>query len=154
MVVREQTLILRKKKKRNSPRIQRGKRNQRATWRRKKKKSQIERAESHLTRKKPFLSPFLRVTRAQSASKPREASKSGREAALPPRTVTPGADSLARASSPLVGRRRHSPGDRHDRRRRFGTPGELHATPLQRSFPEQSGAGPGRRAQGSRRRGV
>jgi hypothetical protein len=107
------------------------------------------------------VSRLLRVTRAQSACQPREASEvwaSEREAALTPRTVAPGADRQprppARARSPLADGRRHPPGDRHGRRRRFGTLRELHAAPLRRSFPEQSGAGPGRRAQGGRRRGV
>lgn len=64
--------------------------------------------------------------------------KPRREAAPQPAAGRRGADSLGRARSPLAGRRRHPPGDRHGRRRRFGTPGELHAAPLGAPFPSRA----------------
>lgn len=70
------------------------------------------------------------------------------EAALPGRAEAPGADSLAHARSPLAGRRRHPPGDRHGRGRRFGTPGEATrraaralVSRAERRRPRPSGAG-------------
>lgn len=103
----------------------------------------MERAkESHLTRKKPFLSRFLRVTRAPSAGRPwgELGSPDEGEAALPNRAEAPGADSLAHARSPLA-----AGGDTHLETAMAGAGG----SELPGSYtPRRSGARfPGRAAQ-------